>query len=62
MKSNLKEEISPVFQVTNVARLGIGLVPEGRRCFGRLTVNENLIAAARLGYWQIKTVAELFQD
>ena len=43
-----------------VARLGIGLVPEGRRCFGRLTVNENLIAAARPGYWEIKTVAELF--
>ena len=43
-----------------MARLGIGLVPEGRRCFGRLTVNENLIAAARPGYWEIKTVAELF--
>ena len=43
-----------------VARLGIGLVPEGRRCFGKLTVNENLLAAARPGYWQINTVAELF--
>ena len=44
----------------NVARLGIGLVPEGRRCFGKLTVNENLLAAARPGYWQINTVAKLF--
>lgn len=43
-----------------VARLGIGLVPEGRRCFRKLTVNENLLAAARPGYWQINTVAELF--
>ena len=43
-----------------VARLGIGLVPEGRRCFGKLTVNENLLAASRPGYWQINTVAELF--
>ena len=43
-----------------VARLGIGLVPEGRRCFGKLTVNENLLAAAIPGYWQINTVAKLF--
>ena len=43
-----------------VARLGIGLVPEGRRCFTKLTVNENLLAAARSGYWQINTVTELF--
>ena len=43
-----------------VARLGVGLVPEGRRCFKKLTVNENLLAAARPGFWQLKTVAELF--
>lgn len=43
-----------------VARLGIGLVPEGRRCFAKLTVNENLLAAARPGYWQTNTVAKLF--
>ena len=43
-----------------VARLGIGLVPEGRRCFAKLTVNENLLAAARPGYWQTNTVSELF--
>jgi len=33
------------------ARLGIGLVPEGRRCFADLTVAENLLAAARPGHW-----------
>lgn len=42
------------------AHLGIGLVPEGRRCFAQLTVNENLLAAARLGYWQLETVTALF--
>lgn len=43
-----------------IARLGIGLVPEGRRCFSNLTVNENLIAAARTGEWDIEKVGELF--
>lgn len=42
------------------ARLGIGLVPEGRRCFRDLTVQENLIASARPGYWTAQTVADLF--
>ncbi len=42
------------------ARAGIGLVPEGRRCFAPLTVEENLIAAARPGEWDLKRVGELF--
>ncbi|WP_439109713.1 ABC transporter ATP-binding protein [Lentibacter sp.] len=42
------------------ARLGIGLVPEGRRCFASLTVQENLTAAARAGEWDLGKVAELF--
>ncbi|WGH80192.1 ABC transporter ATP-binding protein [Jannaschia ovalis] len=42
------------------ARLGIGLVPEGRRCFGPLTVAENLAAAARPGPWDAGRVAGLF--
>ncbi|TNF57627.1 MAG: ABC transporter ATP-binding protein [Rhodobacteraceae bacterium] len=42
------------------ARAGIGLVPEGRRCFPNLTVRENLIAAARPGDWDLARVAELF--
>ncbi|GGD31455.1 ABC transporter ATP-binding protein [Sinisalibacter lacisalsi] len=42
------------------ARAGIGLVPEGRRCFGNLTVRENLIAAARKGPWDEAAVAALF--
>ena len=42
------------------AKLGIGLVPEGRRCFRDLTVRENLRAAARKGDWDEARVAELF--
>ena len=43
-----------------IARLGIGLVPEGRRCFADLTVTENLIAAARPGPWGRAAVDRLF--
>lgn len=42
------------------ARLGLGLVPEGRRCFPNLTVGENLIAASRPGHWDLARVAGLF--
>lgn len=42
------------------ARLGIGLVPEGRRCFANLSVEENLIAAARRGHWDQNRVTTLF--
>ncbi len=38
------------------ARLGVGLVPEGRRCFPNLTVEENLTAAARPGDWSLDSV------
>jgi branched-chain amino acid transport system ATP-binding protein len=43
-----------------IARLGIGLVPEGRRCFPNLTVDENLLAAARPGRWTLSAVRALF--
>ncbi len=42
------------------ARLGIGLVPEGRRVFPNLTVAENLQVAARGRAWQVADVFELF--
>jgi len=42
------------------ARLGLGLVPEGRRCFATLTVTENLIAAARPGAWTLARVQAFF--
>jgi branched-chain amino acid transport system ATP-binding protein len=43
-----------------VARRGVGLVPEGRRCFAPLSVRENLLAAARPGAWDIPAVTGLF--
>ena len=43
-----------------VAQMGVGLVPEGRRCFRDLTVAENLSASARLGYWSLPRIFELF--
>jgi branched-chain amino acid transport system ATP-binding protein len=42
------------------ARLGIGLAPEGRRCFANLTVAENLTASARSGAWDIDKATQLF--
>ncbi|MCV0394564.1 MAG: ABC transporter ATP-binding protein [Rhizobiaceae bacterium] len=47
----------PAFRI---ARLGLGLVPEGRRCFRNLTVRENLVAAARPGRWTVAGVHDLF--
>ncbi|MCG8271805.1 ABC transporter ATP-binding protein [Aquamicrobium sp. NLF2-7] len=43
-----------------IARLGLGLVPEGRRCFPNLTVEENLLVAARGNEWTLERVTELF--
>ncbi|WP_283967283.1 ABC transporter ATP-binding protein [Tritonibacter sp. AK171] len=42
------------------ARLGLGLVPEGRRCFRDLTVSENLLATSRPGDWDMGRVTQLF--
>ena len=42
------------------ARLGLGLVPEGRRCFTNLSVRENLQASARPGHWDFERVHALF--
>jgi len=42
------------------ARMGLGLVPEGRRCFAPLSVMENLLAAARPGEWDLSRVFNLF--
>jgi len=43
-----------------IAALGIGWVPEGRRIFPNLTVEENLIATARPGPWDLGRVLALF--
>jgi len=45
--------------------LGIALVPEGRKLFGQLTVEENLLlgrAAGRAGAWDVDTVIAAFPN
>jgi branched-chain amino acid transport system ATP-binding protein len=47
------------------AAMGIALVPEGRRLFARLTVEENLMlarSAGRFGRWTIDAVMEAFPN
>jgi branched-chain amino acid transport system ATP-binding protein len=46
-----------------VAKLGIGLVPEGRQVFPNLSVRENLVATARANggaRWTLERIYELF--
>ncbi len=43
-----------------IARLGLGLVPEGRHVFPTLTVRENLVATARPGPWTLPRIHALF--
>jgi branched-chain amino acid transport system ATP-binding protein len=48
-----------------IARAGIGLVPEGRRIFGTLTVEENLVATANNSSrerqaWTVERIWEMF--
>jgi branched-chain amino acid transport system ATP-binding protein len=44
-----------------IAKLGIGLVPEGRQIFPNLSVRENLVATASArGGWTLDTVYDLF--
>ncbi len=48
----------PTFRI---AALGVGYVPEGRRIFPRLTVEENLrVPLFRPGPWNVHSVFELF--
>ncbi|WP_444677074.1 ABC transporter ATP-binding protein [Halomonas sp. E19] len=47
----------PAFRI---AQLGLGLVPEGRRCFPNLSVRENLLVTARPGEWHLARVEALF--
>jgi len=47
------------------AALGLALVPEGRRLFARLTVEENLLlarSAGRTGAWTLDAVMEAFPN
>jgi branched-chain amino acid transport system ATP-binding protein len=43
-----------------IAKLGVGLVPEGRQIFPNLSVHENLVATATEGNWTLARIHELF--
>src|SRR4030095_11785715 len=43
-----------------ISRKGVGLVPQGRRMFPTLTVQENLMVAKRGKGWSLERVFELF--
>jgi branched-chain amino acid transport system ATP-binding protein len=43
-----------------IAQQGLALVPEGRGIFPTLTVQENLIVAARPGPWSLRRALQLF--
>jgi branched-chain amino acid transport system ATP-binding protein len=44
----------------DIARKGVGLVPQGRRVFPKLTVKENLVVSQQKGKWRLESVFELF--
>ncbi|MCR4267575.1 ABC transporter ATP-binding protein [Nitratireductor sp. ZSWI3] len=59
----LEGESITALQPNAIARRGIGLVPEGRRVFPSLTVEENLVATSRLGGadgWTLQRIYDLF--
>lgn len=48
-------------QPFHIAQAGLGLVPEGRRAFGSLSVRENLLAtASRASKWDLTRIYQLF--
>ena len=48
-------------QPFHIAQAGLGLVPEGRRAFGSLSVRENLLAtASRTSKWDLARIYQLF--
>ncbi len=59
----LEGESITTLQPNAIARRGIGLVPEGRRVFPSLTVEENLVATSRPGGadgWSLERIYDLF--
>ncbi|RUM23332.1 ABC transporter ATP-binding protein [Rhizobium vallis] len=58
------EDVTPVPSHKRIAR-GIALVPEGRRLFSQMTVEENLLlgtSAGRKGEWTIERIFDAFPN
>jgi branched-chain amino acid transport system ATP-binding protein len=57
----LFDRVTTAWPSYRIACLGVGYVPEGRRIFANLTVEENLkVPVARPGPWNIERIYELF--
>jgi len=61
------DKVASAMPSYGIARLGLGLVPEGRQVFPNLTVEENLVATARAAArhggtseWTLKRVYDFF--
>jgi len=61
------DQVASALPSYSIARLGLGLVPEGRQVFPNLTVEENLVATARAASrhggtseWTLKRVYDFF--
>ena len=60
-RSRCSASTSPVFPLTGSLAAGVGYVPEGRRIFANLTVEENLLVPVeRPGPWTIARIYEMF--
>ena len=62
---NLKGNSIKNLRADEIARKGIAMVPEGRKLFPSLTVEENLLIGGqinRLGPWNLNSIYELFPD
>ena len=58
-----REKPFSLYLAHKIAAMGMTLVPEGRRLFSSLTVEENLTigrSAGRIGYWNLSRIYELF--
>ena len=62
---NLKGNSIKNLRADEIARKGIAMVPEGRKLFPSLTVEENLLIGGQInrsGPWNLNSIYELFPD
>ena len=58
---NIFGQVTTDWAPFRIASLGVGYVPEGRRIFANLTIEENLkVPLERIGPWTIARIYELF--
>ncbi len=55
-----KGEVISRLKAYQIAQMGIGLIPQGRRIFPSLSVRENLTMSARPGLWSLEKIYSFF--